>query len=156
MAKNNPLFVDSTKLRGDRIATQIELTNILLYDDEAAFILIQTPQDGILKIPLRLSEESLLEENRYEAQAWLGHQDTVSYKFTIEKFGTLLFQSAWEEVRAQYAIVTPWKPKLIDAAELPQTQPTPQAESAYDKRRPMTSVESSAHGLSSLIDKWGF
>ena len=34
MSKSNPLFVDSTKFHGDLIATQIELRNVMIYDDE--------------------------------------------------------------------------------------------------------------------------
>jgi hypothetical protein len=159
MSKSNPLFVDSTKLRGDRIATQIELTDVLLYDDESVFIIIQTSHDGILKIPLRLSDEQT-----YQAQAWLGHQDTVSYKFVIEKVGTLLFQSTWEEVRAQYAIVVPWKPKQPeDGAGLPAVKASAEDQGVpasvtgrFPESAAKPGLEPHSSTLSSLIDKWGF
>ncbi len=110
MAKsNNPLFVDSTRLHGDRIGTQIELSNVLIYDDEAVMVVVTNHLGEVDQVPMKLLEETMT----YQARVWLGHQKTVAIQFVIEKNGKPILQSATMQTRAQYVISEDWVPVLV-------------------------------------------
>jgi hypothetical protein len=109
MAKSNPLFVDSTRLHGDRIGTQIELTQILLYEDEVAFVVVTNHLGEVDQVPMRLTEELT-----YQARVWLGHQKAITFKFVIEKAGKPVLQSLTHQARAQYVLSEIWVPVLIE------------------------------------------
>lgn len=126
MTKNNPLFVDSTKFHGDRIATIVELTDVLLYDEESAIALIVDHQGEMSRVPL----EPIADGN-YEAKVWLSHQKQVTCQFLIEKNGREVFHSAAVKARAQYAIIQKWDP-VEDEEPLPFELP-PVTEAGADQ-----------------------
>lgn len=148
MAKNNPLFVDSTLLHGDRIGTQIELNGILIYEDESVTVMVTNHLDESYHVPMKMAEDGT-----FQARLWLSHQKMVMYRFVVERNGKPIYQSAAGETRAQYAIVEQWQPIFNEPITLlPPTKVMPGPQSSID--RPLF-VES-ARNVTSLIEKWGF
>ncbi len=144
MAKNNPLFVDSTKLRGDRIDTHIELGNILIYDGETVAVVVQNTRSDKVKVAMHQKNDV------YRAIVWLGHQDAISYYFVVEKDNKNLFRSAQKSNSAQYAIIEKWEPCFDEPLEEQVAKkPLPVEDSA-------TRTRQSASYARSLIEKWGF
>ena len=152
MSKSNPLFVDSTKFHGDLIATQIELRNIMIYDDEQLYVVITNHQGDSKRIQMKM-----MDERSFEARIHLNHQTLVTYRFVIEKNGVNLLYSEAHKGRAQYALIALWEPTPEDAAAFPASASsvalaTSQPAGAANPNWP----RDSAVGIRSLIDKWGF
>jgi hypothetical protein len=154
MTKMNPLFVDSTKFQGDTIASQIELSDVFVYDDELVFVLMTNHLGVRSKSPMKR-----VTEWTFEARMHLNHQKTVAYQFVIEKEGAIVMQSAVHKSRAQYAIIEKWQPCLepeaIEAAIAPLVK-----ESLPPQRPPMPRRDANwpkeySSSVKSLIDKWG-
>ena len=103
MKKGNPLFVDSTKFRGDLIATQIELKSVLIYEDEALFVIVTTHLGAERRIQMKM-----LDDKSYEARLHLNHQSQISFQFVIEKQGRRLLQSVVHKGQAQYSMIENW------------------------------------------------
>lgn len=111
MAKMNPLFVDSTRLQGDVIGTHVELSNIILFDDENLYlVLIQ--EDGQEVYYSMQAEESNTSDlpTVYQAHLQLKHQSEMKAYFGIEKNGELLLRSNCEDKTAVYLWTETWTP----------------------------------------------
>lgn len=147
--KNNPLFVDSTKFHGDLIATQVELRNVLIYDDEALFAIVTNHKGESKRLAMRP-----LDERGYEARIHLHHQTVVTYRFVIEKEGRAFMFSRAEKARAQYAIIADWEPSDEDPTTLDLSAGASQAPASTPS--PNAWPREQAVGIRSLIDKWGF
>lgn len=105
MKNSNPLFVDSTRMNGDSIATQVELNCIAPYLGEAVFI----------KVIDRLGLEQLIElERRSDTQVGgcvlLKHMQEITYQFVVARNGRPLFMSVPKTIRASYLLEEEWKP----------------------------------------------
>ena len=142
MAKNNPLFVDSTRLHGDRIGSQIELKDILIYEDEIILVVVTNHLGEVDRVPMKMTDDF-----NFQARVWLGHQKTIHFKFVIEKNGRPILQSAHHQARAQYLITESWIPVLVEEGAPEETQPTPQS------NNPIPAGYTST--VASLIEKWG-
>lgn len=105
MAKSNPLFVDSTLLRGDTIGTQIELSDVLLLDGEAIYLVLLNENDEEICLPMTATSET-----SYEAFVRLVHQRPVRFYFGIAKEGELLYRTHDYERIAMYALIESWNP----------------------------------------------
>lgn len=158
MAKSNPLFVDSTKLQGDAIGSQFELTKVLIYDDEALAVIVTNHLGSSQRVLMKFNENV----GHYEARALLNHQKSITYQFVIERSGRRILQSAPKQTRAQYAILEEWEPLRsrgmvlaghVDPADLPDAKPAGAASSvpAPESNWPAES----ARNVKSLIEKWG-
>lgn len=106
MAKVNPLFTDSTLLQGDPIGTQIELNDILTYDDENLYFVIVKPDGQETYLPMEKVEET----GFFEVFVRLVHQKPVSFYFGIEKEGELLLKTELQQRIARYALIESWEP----------------------------------------------
>lgn len=148
--KNNPLFVDSTKFHGDLIATQIELRNILIYDDESVHVVVTNHQGDTKRIPMKP-----IDERSYEAKVHLNHQTLVSYRFVIEKSGKNFMYSGSFKCRARYAIIEYWEPSQEAPEEIP-AEPITGAALNTAGHLNSTWPREQAMGIRNLIDKWGF
>ena len=145
MAKANPLFIDSTKMVGDSIGTQFEVSKIALYEDEALFVLITNHLGTVTRMPMVLNEEL-----NYQTKVWLAHQKTFSYQFVIEKNGERILQSALQKNRAKYAILEKWVPVLAEA----HADPGVPCELSVPEMQ--SNIPELSKSLASLIDKFGF
>lgn len=143
MEKYNPLFVDSTKFRGDLIRSNFELKNVMVYDDEELFVVI-TDRNGTRESKLKWLENS----TSFEANIHLPHQALISYQFVIRKGEQKVYQSVVFEGQAQYAMTQDWMPVLEDPAPLPATA-DPAGNDEWSPRKSVVAVHS-------LIEKWGF
>ncbi len=124
MAKSNPLFVDSTLLRGDSIGTQIELHDVLLFDGEAIYLLLLTENDEEICMPLTPTTET-----SFEVFVRLVHQRPVKFYFGIAKDGELLYRTENYERIAMYALIETWNP-------IPVFQPTLKSSAAVEPPPP--------------------
>lgn len=145
MAKANPLFIDSTKMVGDSIGTQFEVSQIALYEDEALFVLITNHLGTVTRMPMVLNEDL-----NYQTKVWLAHQKTFSYQFVIEKNGERVLQSALQKNRAKYAILEKWVPVLAEA----HADPGIPCELGVSEIQ--SNIPELSKSLASLIDKFGF
>lgn len=118
MAKSNPLFVDSTLLRGDSIGTQIELHNVLLFDGEAIYLVLLTENDEEICMPLTPTSETA-----FEVFVRLIHQRPVKFYFGIAKDGELLHRSEDYARIALYALIEEWNPVPVYQASLKTRAP---------------------------------
>lgn len=145
MAKANPLFIDSTKMVGDSIGTQFEVSKIALYEGEGLFVLITNHLGTVTRMPMVLNEEL-----NYQTKVWLAHQKQFSYQFVIEKDGQRVLQSAPQKNRAKYAILEKWEPVLAEE----QADPGEPCELSISEMQ--TNIPELSKSLAGLIDKFGF
>ncbi len=143
MAKSNPLFVDSTKLSGDSIGTQIELGQIGLYEGEELYVLITNHLGEVRHVTMNLNSELT-----YQTRVWLNHQKTFAYQFVIQKDGKRILQSVEKKARAQYAIVDRWEPVLAEPNPI-EVEPQQAVETN-------TNIPDHVKSVASLIEKFGF
>lgn len=149
MTKNNPLFVDSTKIQGDTICTQIELKRVLLYDGETAHLRVEEPDGQVQVIDLE-SDENFSCRNRI----WLHHQDKITYQFYIQKEGKTILSGEEQLTKASYFLSELWDPNLgfghqrkLDADDSAVDIPINDDGRSIFVRDPAE--------VGALIDKWG-
>lgn len=145
MAKANPLFIDSTKMVGDSIGTQFEVSRVALYDDEALFVLITNDVGAVTRQKMNLNDEL-----NYQARVWLGHQKSFTYQFALEKNEQRILQSAPKKARVKYAILEKWEPVLADEHADQGAPP----EVSVDQMQ--ANIPEMTKSVASLIDKFGF
>jgi|GEM_PF-2089890 len=153
MTKSNPLFVDSTKVRGDLIASQIELRNAMIYDDEQLFVLVTNHQGMTTRTQMKV-----LDYRSYDAKVHLNHQTHITFQFVIEKQGKILWLSAQHTGRAQYVVVEVWEPltdeKAVAAAQSLINKPLNNLDHKAEDTTAQWARESSMN-VRALMDKWG-
>lgn len=155
MTKANPLFIDSTKTRGELISSQIELRNVQVFDDEQLFVLVMNNKGITTRTQMKV-----LDYRSYEARMHLNHQTHVTYQFLIEKDSKVLFLSQQHVARAQYAIVEKWEPLMGEAAEKTETLADRPLNTIDAEKSETTSDHSSwaresSMNVRALMDKWG-
>lgn len=101
--KGNPLFADSTKTKGDRVTTELELHDILLYEGEDVFLWIKNHLGIEREIPLEWSEDNI-----YRAMLWLNLQEDIEYRFLIKRGDEIRIKSPKKITKASYAINESW------------------------------------------------
>ena len=103
--KENPLFVDSTKTRGDNIKALFELSDLLLRDNERLIIkVVEEPQGRQHEVLLRTDEDA------YNARVFLQHQNKIRYQFVVLDETKVLMTSRIYEDRVNYLIENKWEP----------------------------------------------
>lgn len=152
MSKSNPLFVDSTKLRGDLIGSQIELRNCMIYDDEQLFAVVTNHQGLTTRTAMKV-----LDYRSYDAKVHLSHQTHFTFQFVIEKNGQIEWVSAQHTARAQYAVVEMWEPLMdpsaIEAAKSLLNKPLNSLDHKQDDGAAW--ARESSMNVRALMDKWG-
>ena len=142
MMKNNPLFVDSTKLRGEQISIQMELRQIVLYEGEGVFLRLKNREGNVVRVPM-----TALNNGGFEARTWVGHQEPISFQFVIEKDGNVVFMSAVHKAQAQYMIIERWEAQLEGTLLETSRSPSPELSPG---------VRAQGQSLRALAEKWGF
>lgn len=145
MAKANPLFIDSTKMHGDSIGTQVELSRVVLYEGEDLFVLITNHLGEVREVRMSINEDL-----SYQTRVWLNHQKTFSYRFVINQGEKHFLQSVEKKARAQYAIVDRWEPVLAEARAVSTGEEFESATALGP------SIPDHVKSVASLIDKFGF
>ncbi|MGZ3770231.1 MAG: hypothetical protein ACXVCP_11330 [Bdellovibrio sp.] len=108
MSTINPLFLDSTKPIGDKVVTNVEITNILLYDGDSLYFEI-TNEFGFSQ-RFTLNSVTTKKSVKYTAEVWLNYQHQIQYRFVLEADGQQLYASAKRETRAGHVISEKWEP----------------------------------------------
>lgn len=139
--KTNPLFVDSTKMTGDSIGTQIELSRIALYEGEVLKVIVTDHMSEVTSMEMNLNEEL-----NYQARVWMRHQKSFTYQFVIEKDQRRILQSAPKQVRAKYAILDQWTPVLAEENIPPVETEAPVS----------ANIHTQVRSVASLIEKFRF
>ncbi|MBX3018562.1 MAG: hypothetical protein KF767_11775 [Bdellovibrionaceae bacterium] len=176
MAKSNPLFIDSTLLRGDMIGTQIEIGDVLLFDGEALYLVLLNENSEEICLPM-----SPTGDTSYEAFVRLVHQRPVRFYFGIAKEGELLYRTHDYERIAMYALIEVWDPipvyqpllrSAAPAAEEPVPEVAPAAavqpagtlkeeiplanlDNSHARSAPVLMAEELGN-ITQLLNKWGF
>jgi hypothetical protein len=140
--KTNPLFVDSTRIHGDRIGTQIELTNIMLFDDERVSITVMSQRGE----PVTTQLEPI-DETSFGVRIWLRHLEKVSYQFVIENGDRRVFHTAIKKGQAEHMIVEAWEPSIDEVAALSEMK-------RDEQTIPRTWVTEAARTAENLIEKF--
>lgn len=124
MSRTNPLFVDSTKLHGETITTQIELDGVLLRDGEKVFAKVETRTGEVNVLPL-----SPVNERLYSGGTWLKHQEEITLQFFISHNQVVILSSKPKRVRVSYVICESWQPLIAGVVvEKEETPHDPVAE----------------------------
>lgn len=156
MTKGNPLFVDSTKLKSDSIGVHIELTNLILHDEESVFIKVTNEKGQINRTALKYSSE----EGVAQGQLWLFHQQKVTYQFYIVKDQNIIFTTDVVESRASYILQHKWQPCFKTSSLLKVqksvSSPKPKSKERSQKKAANESVSRGVERVSSVMAKWGF
>lgn len=147
MTKSNPLFVDSTKLHGDRIGAQIELTGVLVYDTDRVSVNISDHLGQQHRLEMKVHDDGAP-----IARVWLQHQKPIAISFSIDREGQSTLHTGVHQLKAQYVISLPWQPILGEfeaekVAEAPAVKPSfglPDTPWAGDY----------AQTVEALIEKW--
>jgi hypothetical protein len=142
MTKSNPLFVDSTRIHGDRIPTQVELDKVILFDGERISITVT----GYRGDPVHTQLEPI-GENTYGARIWLKHLEKINYQFVVENEERRVFHTPIKQARAEHAIIENWEPTMEE---------TPALIDLKQEEQPVarTWVSEAASKAESLIEKW--
>jgi len=151
MSKTNPLFVDSTKMRGDRIGTQVEVQNIILHDGEKLFITVLGQQGQPMN-----TELEPMDETSYGGRVLLKHLEGISYQFVIEAGEARLFHSTIKQARAEHALVDKWEPVMEEVVSLmdlkrEEIAASPAASAPSSDRK---WISDAARTGQSLLEKW--
>lgn len=104
----NPLFLDSTKLIGDKVVTNVELINILLHDSDSLYFELIDQFGFEQRIVLQSIQTK--KSIKYKAEVLLNYQHQIKYRFFIESEGKPLFTSAIREARVGQVIAEKWEP----------------------------------------------
>lgn len=115
MSTINPLFLDSTKPIGDKVVTNVELLNIILYDGDSLFFEMNnefgfTQRFALQAVPTKKSI-------KYYTEVWLKYQYQIQYRFVIESAGQPVYKTALRETRAGHVISEKWEPSFV--ADMP-------------------------------------
>lgn len=170
MAKSNPLFVDSTLLRGDTIGTQIELGDVLLFDGEALYLVLLNENSEEICLPMAATGDT-----SYEAFVRLVHQRPVRFYFGIAKEGELLYRTHDYERIAMYALIETWNPIEVyqpllkpaapvadepvaienPAGTVKEEVPLANLDNSHARSAPVLMAEELGN-ITHLLNKWGF
>lgn len=170
MAKANPLFVDSTLHQGDSIGTQIELSDVVVLEGEAIYIVLLIDDNEEICMPMKQ-----MGDTSYDVFVRLVHQRKVTFYFGIAKDGELLYRSENYERIALYALIETWNPMRdltvldVSAAPVPPTESPvvsermPSIESRFSNetltmptRQAPVLMADEVLNITSLLNKWGF
>lgn len=105
--KNNPLFFDSTKFRGDSIIVDIELQGTELTKDEKLTVKV-IKADGE-EIRLKMTPNG---SSKWGTQVRLEYQQRVKLEFEIEDTDGILEKSGLRTAMATYSILQKWERKV--------------------------------------------
>lgn len=104
----NPLFVDSTKPIGDKVVTNVELTNILLHDGDSVYFEVMDHFGFSQRFALQ--SVSTKKAIHYVTEVWLKYQHQIQYRFVLVNEEKPLYVSAIRETRAGHVICEKWEP----------------------------------------------
>lgn len=104
MGKHNPLFADSTLLRGHEIRTVIELHGVMLYEGESLY-LVMINSEGQEKYA-RMRDEV----THFEVMVLLSHEVPAHFYFGVESDQKLLFRSLTIQRVPRYTLIETWAP----------------------------------------------
>lgn len=130
--KKNPLFVDSTKFRGDSILTQFELKD---FDKPG-------PLDLQVRVDRESGEEQWITLVPVKNRSWIGriyleHQEKIRFQFCLLKNEKVLAQSENRKSEASYLIESfwelgsfSWQEELVEGPGAEKMKPVKEAPSA--------------------------
>ena len=143
--KENPLFVDSTKTRGDNIKVNFELSNLLLRDDERLILkVIEEPQGRQHEVLMRS------QDNLYTARLFLQHQNKIKFQFVVLKDDKVELVSPAFDDRAHYIIESLW-----DVARSKQLIFDKKSQTENKDHRVYQQFQENKTLLGNLIKQWG-
>lgn len=152
--KQNPLFIDSTKIQGDSIKVQFELKNLLLYDGETLHLkLYEAPQK-------QLHERQMEYEDKFwTTKIFLRHKNQILFQYFIKKGDRVLFQSPVHQQLSCYVVESLWEPDFQESSldqELEKHLQDSRAFHPYSLAKSASRMDDPKLSLGGLVKKWGF
>ncbi|MGE5086475.1 MAG: hypothetical protein ACM3MG_09265 [Bacillota bacterium] len=114
MSTINPLFLDSTKPIGDKVVTNVELSNVVLRDGDSLYFEV-TDQFGFVQRYAMKTVETK-KSVKHTAEVWLKYQHEIQYRFLVLAEGEEVYASAFKETRAGHIISEKWDPCFLKEA----------------------------------------
>lgn len=104
----NPLFVDSTKLVGDKLITSLELVDILLNDQDSLFV--EVKEAGVASKRYAVQPVKTKKSVRYRIEILLKPQTSATYRFFVETSGKELMSGETLTMSAGESVCQHWIP----------------------------------------------
>ena len=111
MSTINPLFLDSTKPIGDKVVTNVELSNVVLRDGDSLYFEV-TDQFGFVQRYAMKTVETK-KSVKHTAEVWLKYQHEIQYRFLVLAEGEEVYASAFQDTRAGHVISEKWDPCFL-------------------------------------------
>lgn len=117
--KNNPLFFDSTKFRGDNVIVEIDLTGPNLNSEENLTVRI-IRHDGTETL-VQMSSNG---ERRWRAEARVEYQQRLKLEFRVQSGTEIIDRSDMRTAMASYCIPQKWERELpvVQTVQTVQTE----------------------------------
>lgn len=106
MRKANPLFVDSTKMRGDSILTAFELHGVSNHFGASVFVRVSDEAADAEKV-FHLQPT---EDGGFRTQVYLQHLTEIKYQFFLSRDEVVLSSSPTYTAMASHVISQDWAP----------------------------------------------
>ena len=116
--KNNPLFVDSTKFRGETIIAEIEVCGVELLPEESLYtkVTLHTDQAYAVKLEPKL-------KGRFSGRMRLSYQEELLFQHIILRGDQTVAETPPKRFKVNYTIQDRWERKKPDVTE--NTEDTP-------------------------------
>lgn len=111
MSTINPLFLDSTKPIGDKVVTNVELSNVVLRDGDSLYFEVTDQFDFVQRYAMKAVETK--KSVKHTAEVWLKYQYEIKYRFLVLAEGEEVYASAFQETRAGHVISEKWDPCFL-------------------------------------------
>jgi hypothetical protein len=143
--RENPLFIDSTKSRGDNIHVHFELNDVFLYEEE---ILLLKIVDEVQKRHHEIELKN--HQGIYSAKVFLPHMNRIKYQYVVLKNSQVKFFSVVYEGIVNYVFEDSWRPAFLIPLLFDQPlTPSANDSNIYDQFKENKNL------LGNLIKHWG-
>lgn len=111
MSTINPLFLDSTKPIGDKVVTNVELSNVVLRDGDSLYFEVTDQFGFVQRFAMKTVETK--KSVKHTAEVWLKYQYEIQYRFLVLADGEEVYASAFQDTRAGHVISEKWDPCFL-------------------------------------------
>lgn len=108
----NPLFLDSTKPVGDKVVTNVELSNLIVQPGEALFFELTDEFGFVQRFQMKLLETK--KSIKMVAEVWLKYQHKYQYRFLFVKEGQQITSSKMKNISAGHVVSEFWSDEIIE------------------------------------------
>ncbi len=142
--RENPLFVDSTKTRGDNINACFELKNLVIRENERIILkIVEDPQNRQHEIQMRSKDELWM------TRVFLQHKNKIKFQFVvINETKTVVCSPIYDNL-VNYLIETDWEHSTNMNLLFNKKEASEQQSKGYQDFQENKTI------LGNLIKQWG-